>query len=194
MAEAHSISLAKMVRAVEKVKERLLRAANALESASVPYAVVGGNAVAAWVTTVDEAAVRNTRDVDVLVRRADLDRVKSALGSAGFVYRQVAGLDLFLDGSGASPWDAVHVVFANELVREHEPLPNPDVTDSVDAGQFRVLSLEALVKIKLTAYRDKDRTHLRDMIEVGLVDRKWLDRLPEPLATRLKALLDDPLG
>src|SRR5262245_59119239 len=68
----------RMVTAVEKVRERLRRAATALESAGIPYAVVGGNAVAVWVGEVDEAAVRNTQDVDILLRRADLDRAKEA--------------------------------------------------------------------------------------------------------------------
>src|SRR5271157_6455837 len=54
------VSLERMVRAVEKVRIRLLRAATALEQAKVPYAVVGGNAVAAWVARMDETAVRNT--------------------------------------------------------------------------------------------------------------------------------------
>ncbi|HEY3244992.1 MAG TPA: hypothetical protein VGM03_16750 [Phycisphaerae bacterium] len=57
---------------MEKVRERLTRAVRALEAAGVPYAVVGGNAVAAWVARVDEAAVRNTQDVDLLLRRTDL--------------------------------------------------------------------------------------------------------------------------
>src|SRR5581483_394057 len=91
-------SLDRMVRAVEKVRERLLRATAALEKASLAYAVAGGNAVAAWVTRVDESAVRNTRDVDILIRREDFDAVKAALESAGFVYRHVAAVDLFLDG------------------------------------------------------------------------------------------------
>ncbi len=60
-------SLERLVRAVEKVRERLLRGATALENAAIPYAVCGGNAVAVWVTRVDEAAVRNTRDVDILI-------------------------------------------------------------------------------------------------------------------------------
>jgi hypothetical protein len=183
-----------MVLAVEKVRERLLRAANALESASIPYAIVGGNAVAAWVTTVDEAAVRNTRDVDVLLRRGDLERTKRAMAGAGFSYRQIAGLDLFLDGENTGARDAVHIVFANELVREHELLPNPDVTDSHDTGQFRILSLDALVNIKLTAFRDKDRMHLRDMLEVGLIDGSWTEKLQPELAARLQSLIDDPNG
>ena len=63
----------RMVTAVDKVHDRLLRTAAALEKAGVPYAVVGGNAVAAWVSEVDIAAVRNTQDVDIALRRQDLD-------------------------------------------------------------------------------------------------------------------------
>ncbi len=111
-----------------------------------------------------------------------------------FVYRHAAGLDLFLDSPAARPHDAVQVVFANEKVRPEELLPNPDVTESEDAGLFRVLSLEALVRIKLTAFRDKDRVHLRDLIDVGLLDAQWLGRLPAPLSDRLRQLLENPQG
>ena len=65
--------------AAEKVKERLRRATRALDAAGVPYAVIGGNAVAEWVGRVDEDAVRNTKDVDLLIRRADFP-VTAALG------------------------------------------------------------------------------------------------------------------
>jgi len=187
-------SLDRVERAVQKVRERLLRATAALEQSGIPYAVAGGHAVAAWVARVDESATRTTRDVDVLVRRADLDAVKSALGNAGFLYRHSAGVDLFLDGPEAKARDAVHLVFAGEKVRPHEPLPNPDVTESEPADRFRVLSLPALVRVKLTAFRDKDRTHLRDLLEVGLIDASWVARLPVELATRLQTLLDTPEG
>jgi hypothetical protein len=183
-----------MVRAVEKVRERLLRATAALENASIPYAVCGGNAVAVWVTRVDESAVRNTRDVDILIRRSDLDAVKTALLAAGFDYKHTAGLDLFLDGPSARPRDAVHVIFAGEKVRPEELLPNPDVTESVPSDRFRVLDLEALVRIKLTSYRDKDRTHLRDLLDVGLIDGNWCWRYPAELAARLQSLIDTPDG
>src|SRR5687767_10229790 len=107
----------RMVSAVEKVRERLRRAAGALAAAGIPYAVAGGNAVAAWVGEVDEAAVRNTQDVDILLRRADLDRAKEALGKVGFIYRHAASIDMFLDGPNAKARDAVHIVFAGEKVR-----------------------------------------------------------------------------
>lgn len=183
-----------MVDAVEMVRQRLLRTAAALRKGGVPYAVVGGNAVAAWVATVDRAAVRNTQDVDVLIRRSDFDAAKAALEGAGFVYRRAAGLDLFLDGAGASARDAVHVIFAGEFVRPGEHAPNPDVTESADFGAFRAIDLQGLVRIKLTAFRDKDRTHLRDLIGVGLVDQSWMQQLFPPLAARLQQLLDTPDG
>jgi hypothetical protein len=40
------VSWERMIRAVEKVRERLLRAAAALEKAGILYAIAGGNAVA----------------------------------------------------------------------------------------------------------------------------------------------------
>jgi hypothetical protein len=187
-------SLERVVSAVEKVRQRLLKTAAALKAAGVPYAVVGGNAVALWVSRVDEAAVRNTRDVDILIRREDLEAARAALESVGFVHRHVAGMEVFLDSPDAKPRDAVHIVFANEKVRPPEPLANPDVTESEQTDQFCVLALEALVRIKLTAFRDKDRTHLRDLIEIGLVNADWLTRLPPVLADRLRLLLETPEG
>jgi hypothetical protein len=184
----------RVIRAVDKVKERLLRATAALENSGVPYAVVGGNAVAVWVGRVDEAAVRFTQDVDLVLRRADLGAATAALAAAGFVYRHSAGVDMFLDGPGAKARDAVHVIFSGEKVRPEYVLPVPDVAESEAAEKFRVLSLDALVRMKLTSFRDKDRMHLRDMIGVGLIDASWRDRLPPELAERLQELLDNPEG
>jgi hypothetical protein len=183
-----------MIRAVEKVRERLERATAALKRAGIPYAVVGGHAVAAWVSRVDEAAVRNTQDVDILLRREDLPAASEALASVGFVRRHAAGIEMFLDGPEAKARDSVHVVFAAEKVRPEYPEPAPDVEQSEPTAAFRVLALEPLVRMKLNSFRDKDRMHLRDLIDVGLVDRDWLERLPPELASRLRQLLDTPEG
>ena len=186
--------LDRMVRAVEKVRERLARAAAALDKAGVPYCIIGGNAVGAWVATIDEAAVRNTQDVDVLLNRDDLPAAKAALEGAGFLHRHAAGIDMFLDGPGAKARDAVHVIFSGEKVRPEYLLPAPGVSESERPGEFQVLSLESLVCMKLTSFRDKDRTHVRDLIGVGLVDSTWLKRLPPELTGRLQQLLDSPEG
>ncbi len=190
--EYGDVSWERMIRAVEKVRERVLRAASALEKADIPYAVAGGNAVAAWVSRVDEAAVRNTQDVDILLRRTDLEAAKIAMAEAGFVYRHAASIDMFLDGPGAKARDAVHIVFAGEKVRREYTDPAPDVSQSETTESFSVLTLESLVRMKLTSYRRKDQVHLLDLIEVGLIDAGWVDRLPTDLAARLQTLLDTP--
>ena len=187
-------SLARMERAVEKVHARLLLAARTLGDAGIDYAVAGGNAVAAWVARIDEAAVRNTRDVDILLRRSDLPAAIAAMEAAGFVYRHVAGLDIFQDRRDSSVRDAVHIVFAGENVGAHVLLPTPDVAESADAEGFRVLGLEALVRSKLPSYRDKDKTHLRDLLDVGLIDATWVQKYPEELGARLQHLIDTPEG
>jgi hypothetical protein len=183
-----------MERAVEKVRDRLLRSTAALEAAGVPYAVIGGNAVMAWVEQADEAAVRFTQDVDLVLRRDDLERAKAALEKAGFVHRRSAGIEMFLDGPGAKARDAVYVIFSGEKVRPEYLAPVPDVAESVSFKSYRVLSLEAVVRMKLTSNRDKDRMHLRDMLGVGLIDATWPARYPPELAARLQHLIDTPDG
>jgi hypothetical protein len=188
----HSFSLDRMARAVDKVRERLLRASAALEAAGVPYAVAGGNAVASWVTRVDEAAVRYTQDVDILLRRSDLDAATPPLEAAGFVRRHVKGIDMFLDGRGAKARDAVHIVFAAEKVRPEYSYPAPDVTETVIADRYRVLDLPALVRMKLTSFRHKDIVHLLDLLDVELIDAGWVDILPPELGARLQELIANP--
>lgn len=177
--------LDRMVRAVELVRERLARATAALEQAGVPYAVIGGNAVAAWVARVDEAAVRNTPDVDILLRRADLPDGRAAL--------EKTGLDLLVK-PGAKARDAVYALFAHEKIRPDYLYPSPDLTETEPGPSYRMLTLDALVRMKITSFRIIDRVHLRDMMDVGLIDFSWLSRVPPEFAVRLKELLDTPEG
>jgi hypothetical protein len=139
------VSIERMAQAVDKVQQRLRRVTSALDAAGIPYAVAGGNAVAAWVTRVDQSAVRYTQDVDIVIRRADLDEVRRALEPLGFMYRHAASIDMFLDGPDAKARDAVHVLFAEEKVRPEYATAAPDPSECDASGEFRVLTLEALV-------------------------------------------------
>jgi Uncharacterised nucleotidyltransferase len=194
------VDWSRMESSIEQVRLRLERAARALNAAGVPYAVVGGNAVAAWVSRVDAAAVRNTRDVDILLERHDMERAKAALESVGFVNRRVPSLgkggsmDVFLDGPEVKLRDAVHVLWAGEYAVPGAAEPSPPLGKTESTGGFSLVSLDDLPRMKLTSFRDKDRMHLRDLAGVGLVDATWLDRFPPLLAERLKAILDDPEG
>ena len=186
--------LERMVLAVENVRQRLRRAAAALESAQIPYAVIGGNAVAAWVSKVDPAAARNTVDVDLMVNRSDFLAVQQALSNAGFHYVELLGVPTFLDGPEGRPREAVHILFAGEKVKPQYVESAPDLTITDRHEAFRVIGLEQLVRMKLTSFRRKDQVHLQDMIELGLIDRSWLDRLPTELAAHLLELIDSPDG
>jgi len=184
--------LDRMERAVAKVRERLLRTTSVLNQAGIPYAVAGGNAVASWVASVDEGAVRNTRDIDLLVRRADLPALTTALEQAGFIRAKVFDVAMFLDGPDAKPSESVHLLFAGEKVRDDYPLPSPDLVTVDDPAGFRVLKLEELIQLELLLNRNKDQMHVRDLIDVGLIDRTWLAKLPPVLAERLQGILDTP--
>ncbi|MBM3995733.1 MAG: hypothetical protein FJ303_16520 [Planctomycetes bacterium] len=184
--------LDRMERAVARVRERLLRATAALNDAGVPYAIVGGNAVASWVATVDEGAVRNTRDVDILVRRTDLPAITAALEAAGFVSGELLDVVMFRDGPDGKPSEAIRLLFSGEKTRPDHLLPAPDIHTVGAPEHVRVITLESLVTMKLMSNRDKDRTHVRDMIGVGLIDETWLTKLPPELAARLKQILDTP--
>src|SRR5436189_5523062 len=143
--------LDRMERAVAKVRERLLRATMALNQARVPYAVVGGNAVASWVATVDEGAVRNTRDVDILVRRGDLPAITAALEQAGFVRDEVLDVVMFRDGPAGKPSEAVHLLFAGEKTRPDHLMPAPEIQTVNDPANFAVITLESLIVMMLTS-------------------------------------------
>ncbi len=186
--------LDRMERAVAKVRERLLRATTALDQAGIPYAVVGGNAVASWVATVDEGAVRNTRDVDLLVRRGDLPAITSALEGAGFVSGTLLDVVMFRDGEEGKPSEAVHLLFSGEKTRPDHLLPAPDIETVEDAEKVRVINLDSLVLLKLMSNRRKDQVHLEDLIHVGLIDATWISKFPPELAARLQAILDTPEG
>lgn len=179
-------------RAVEKVKNRLRRVTRALNSADLPYAIVGGNAVQHWVSQVDESVVRNTQDVEIILNESDLDRAIEVLGREGFVYRHAAGVSMFLDGADAKSRDAVHVVFAGKKVPDDYPAAVPSIDRYELMAEARTLPFDQLVEMKLTSFRLKDQVHLLDMISIGLIDATWLDRLKPELSSRLRELLENP--
>ena len=146
--------------------------------------------MAAWVARVDREAVRNTKDVDLLVRREDFERAAAELRSVGFIHQNVAGVDLFLDGPQGSVRSAIHVLFAGEKVRPDYLLPAPETSESEAGPNFPVPTLDALVRMKLTSFRLKDQVHLLDLLEVGLIDQNWCGRFRPELSERLKQLID----
>jgi len=184
----------RMFETMEKVGERLERVCHALGKANIPYAVVGGNAVAAWVSTRDEGAIRNTQDVDILLRTEDFDAASSVLRGVGFIPDHVVDATKFRDGVDGKPSQAVHVVWAGKKIRTHHLTPAPMSDQVRDLAGKRVIDLVELVRMKLNSFRDKDRVHLRDLIGVELIDSTWPEKFAPQLNERLQSILDDPDG
>lgn len=172
--------------------DRLLKTVTAaLDSAGVQYAVIGGNAVATWVATKDVGAIRATKDVDILLRREDLDRAEVALLGVGLIREDVLGIPVFLDARNPLPSQGVHVVTANEKVRPSALHPAPDVSQAFRAESgFLVIDLAALVAMKLEANRRVDQVHIEDMLRIGLIDAELADKIPPNLLERLRYVRD----
>jgi hypothetical protein len=181
------------IMAMERVERRLREVTAALDAAGIAYAVCGGNAVAAWVARVDPAATRATKDVDLLVKRDDEPHIARVMGSLGFERRDLRRLVLFIDPEEPSTKSGVHLVWADTLIRPNYPAPSPGVGESVrDPEGFLVLDLPALVRMKLTSFRDIDRVHIADLRDAGLIDDAVRSQLAQTLRDRLDQVARDP--
>jgi hypothetical protein len=180
------------VMALDDVTDRLHRIVGALEREGVAYELVGGQAVALWVATKDPAAVRTTKNVDILLRREDLPRARAAAATVDLDYFEVLGVGMLLERSDPNPRKGVHLLWAGQKVQPDSALPSPGIDErELLEGNTHVVSLAGLVRMKLVANRDQDRVHLRDLIDVGLATREMVHALPAELASRLDALLGE---
>ena len=185
-------SFTRFVMAVERVEHLLRKTTGALNAAGIGYAIIGGNAVAAWVAQVDEAAARTTKDVNILIRRSDVTHVSEALRPIDLTPIEVLGVYMYVDRHRPNPWTGVHVVFAGARVRPDYTHPAPDPCDSVETNGFHLIELRRLVEMKLQAYGFIDRAHLQDMLNVGLIDDAIRDALPPDLREHPIALEESP--
>jgi len=175
--------------AIERVEKLLRTVTEALERAGIRYAVVGGNAVAAWVASKDADATRTTKDVDLLLERSDLARVDEAVRSSGYYLDSVGDISVLLERADPIPSRGVHILFAGEKVRgaDLHPAPTLDASVFADAG-YRVVGLASLLKMKLIAFRRHDQVHIEDMIRVGLVTPEIRAQVPADLLPRLEEI------
>ncbi len=89
----------------------------ALRAAGREYRIVGGLAAYLYVEESEPDAGRLTKDIDIAVRRGDLEAIARAVGPMGLEYRHVAGVDMLVQANAPSERRAVHLVFAGERVR-----------------------------------------------------------------------------
>jgi hypothetical protein len=154
----------------QQLLDLLARISAVLQSAGIPHRVVGGMAVYLHVSHAEKDAGRLTRDIDIAVNRSDLERIAQEAAQHGFEYRHAAGVDMLLDPREPGSRRAVHIVFASEKVRPEyvEPVPGFERDPAILNGSW-LMPVEELIRMKLTSFQDKDRVHVRDMDEVGLI-------------------------
>src|SRR5271157_5867470 len=162
---------------------------DALTAENIPHELIGGLAVLIHVEEADPAQTALTRDVDLMVRRSDLERIKEAAAKNGFRFRHAAGVDMLLYGATESAKNAVHLIFSGEKVRPNQATPNPPILPEkkvIHGREVLVVPVADLVRMKLSSYRDKDRVHIRSMDAAGLITREVEEGLPDELHSRLQ--------
>src|SRR5215471_17222172 len=92
----------------------LEKIATPLTAEKIPYELIGGAAVMVHVNRVEPSAVRNTKDIDIMIERADLDRIKEVAQRHGFRFRHAAGVDMLLPQGETQARNAVHLIFTGE--------------------------------------------------------------------------------
>ena len=170
---------------VEQLLEKMRRVHAALDAAGIPYRIIGGMGVFLQVSAQDPDNARLTRDLDVAVRKTDLDRIKSAMEPAGFRYRHAAGLDMLLDSTKPKASSAVHLIFAGEKVRPEYALPVPFSEPTRTTEGILIAPVADLVRMKLTSFRLKDKVHIQDLDSVHLITPEIERDLPQLLRDRL---------
>ena len=160
-----------------------------LMTAGVPHELIGGLAVLIHVEEADPEHSTLTRDVDLMIRRSDLERVIDIATLHGFRFRHAAGIDMLLYGPTSSAKNAIHLVFSGEKVRPNQAMPNPPIAPekkSILGAEVMIIPVADLVRMKLSAFRDKDRVHVRGMDAAGLIAPEIEESLPAELRSRLQ--------
>ena len=157
----------------------------ALDRAGIAYEVIGGMAAFLHVDRVDPILARLTRDIDIAIRRTDLDRIREAVRPFGLTYRHVAGVDMLLDADHPKARSAIHLIMAGERVRAEYPEPTPDLGTGEMIMGARITSIDHLLTMKLTSFRLKDQVHVQDLDGAGLITKSMEDALSPLLEERL---------
>lgn len=145
------------------------RVEKAFSAAGIEYRVVGGLATYLYVEESEADAGRLTKDIDIVVRREDLTGIAEAVEPFGLEYRHVAGVDMLVQKEHPSARRAVHMIFEGEKVRPEYSEPAARLGAGRTLQGIPVIPLADLVTMKLTSFRLKDQTHLKDLDEQKLI-------------------------
>jgi len=170
---------------VEQLFDLARRIEQAFASAGLEYRVVGGLAAYLYVEESEPDAGRLTKDIDIVVRREDLEKISRAVAPFGLEYRHAAGVDVLVQVGEPSARRGIQLVFSGEKVRQEYPEPAPELGPCRTVQGIRLIPLADLVRMKLTSFRLKDQVHLKDLDEAGLITPEIEGGLSTMLRERL---------
>ena len=158
---------------VDQLFDLAKRVETAFSCAGLEYRVVGGLATYLYVEEMEPDAGRLTKDIDIAVRREDLEAIAKAVEPFGLHYRHAAGVDMLVQAAEPSARRAVHLE------------PTPELGPCRTIQGVRLIPLVDLVRMKLTSFRAKDEAHLKDLDEAGLITAEVETKLSTVLRERL---------
>lgn len=145
-----------------------MRVHQLLAAQSIPHALVGGVAVCL------HGYQRNTVDIDLLVRRAESESIRSCLQSVGFVWDPAVAE---FRGESATP---VQFVVAGERAGRGSEVSLPDPNEPgvvVTIEGLPVVSLARLIESKIACGEGNLRRTHKDFADVvELIARRGLDK------------------
>src|ERR1039457_2293340 len=154
-------------------------------SAGLEYRIAGGLAAYLYVEEAEPDAGRLTKDIDIAVRREDLQKIREAFEPFGLEYRQAAGVDMLVQAGAPSARRAVHMIFTGEKVQPEYLEVTPELGAYRTIREVRLIPLADLVRMKLTSFRAKDEAHVKDLDEAGLITPEIESGLSPALHERL---------
>ena len=164
-----------------RVHQAALAVARRLDAAHIPYAIAGAMALGA------HGYERVTTDVDVLLTREGLERLKRDLLGRGYVEKFPGSKGVRDTEHGVT----IDVLIAGEFPGDGLPKPVafPDpVNVAVEGDRFRILALPTLVELKLASgmtapHRLKDLADVLELIRAA--------HLPEDFGATLDPYVGD---
>lgn len=145
------------------------RVEKALRSAGIPYRVTGGLAAYLYVEEAEPGAGHLARDMDIAVRREDLQRIAEAVGPFGLEYQHTPRLDMLVQVGLPSDRRVVHMMVAGEKERPESLEPAPKLGPSCMIREIPLIPLADLVRMNLASFLVKDQTRLKELDEQGLI-------------------------
>jgi hypothetical protein len=145
------------------VYEAMRRLAKRLDEENIPYAVIGGMAIAA------HGYARLTLDVDILLTPEGLNAFHERLVGRGYVPAFPSAKKAFLDTVAKI---RVEIITTGEFPGDGLPkpvaFPHPE-DKSIERGGVRFIALEKLIELKLTSgltapHRLRDLADVQDLI------------------------------